>query len=1171
MHRSFFILIVCLSYFASVFGQADFKGLYIGTFDDADGYLHIHTEKDTVYVHGDIVCDAGGEGLKGINNMGVIRLTGNLVNRLGSLFTLSSLGNDNTNINASGNVHFIGKGLQTIKAENSSRMVFNNLFVYDSLRLESDIHVIGALKLEHGNDKPYQMLLGQHHIYMYDAPESGNKHNSGIIEGEDETHYITGGDSSSIVMLKQASPAGDTPNRDFAALEGMGLLIKEAPDDLYVIAKRRHHAQTAGNQNFNKYFELQPHLGHSLGKIGIRFFDHDFSDEYPEYLKLFYSDNGGLNYKKVHSAYSFSENRHQILSDRVESYKDSVRYTLGNPNCLNKPSVKLHEQAHLEACVGAMQTIRPVVKNSVGATVKAGAGNYHIEWNGEETDRDSVKIFTITEGHDTISVKVTDDVLGCENFDTLYIVGRPVPAAHIESFNDDVECITAERKFKTASVQSGVGYRWDLGDATLKNGDSISHLYLVANTYTVTMTATNQFNCTASDSIRIEAEVMPEAGFSVSAPSEKLIDLIDESNFYGSDTHLTSWSIPDIGQNGILSGSTRISFPDYGSYAVTLIAGNNKCRDTVTGVIAVQQKGFLDFEVAGSACMGATVAFVNKSHSNWGSMEFRWKFGDGAVSDYENDVITAGSGRQAVNPSHIYHHEGSKTYTVSLFAYDAVTAKTDSVSKAVTVYAPPQIAWSESVSTCKDEWILQPEAQEAGTSYQWGDGSTGATFTARQDGGYSLMLTDVHGCSSMARITVKLNDEVQPAIDDAVSCGSLLLDAGNSGNNSYLWTGGSAERTLLATRSGDYTVKVTQYNGCVGEKTVHIEIKTKPTVAIQGAGTLCDGATTVLSVKREASTSYLWNTAAADTEIDVSQWGWYSVTATHNQSACTAVDSVYVQRLNVPVVELGPDRNVCLGQETILSMDDYLGAEKVLWWDKYGQIVEGRRYAVRDTGTYYLKLIASNGCSATDRIRFTGVKTPLTIDFLNTSDAYVGDSVVFIDLSHPDPISWKWEISAGFSSDKPIFCYVFRNEGVYDVKLTVDNGGCAMSNTKQIVISRKSKAGYIDPDDPFAPEGSEVAVLPESETLYREPAQILEVITAPNPSNGAFRLLVTLAQPSPLVAQLYSIKGLLIQNFMIPKQGIEIDYSCFFKLPAGVYLLRLRSEADEKTVKIVIR
>ena len=721
-----------------------------------------------------------------------------------------------------------------------------------------------------------------------------------------------------------------------------------------------------------------------------------------------------------------------------------------------------------------------------------------------------------------------------------------------------MRCITDSWVFETAILPEHT-YRWDFGDNDSAFGAMVTKNFTAAGKYDVQLFVENEHGCSnSSEIITIHVEALPEPDYYTEIVAEGIIRFHNITNYHDSNTQLLEWTILDDAYD---YSPVEISFPDMGEFPIVLTARNDRCSATHSSNIMVTQIGVLDFSIENSVlCQGAELRFINESEFVLGGITFEWEFGDGGLSSEENPVKA-------------YHDDETTVYSVTLRAIDANnTGWSASLTREITVLRPPRINWGGNIFVCDDNWLLKPE--EVGAYYLWSNGSTMESLNVTRSDTYWLQLTGNNGCVSRENVNIVLNSAVVPTISDTQSCGRLTLDAGNPGSE-YLWNNGSTARTLLVEENGTYSVTVTQPNGCTGSKTVQIEIIESPEVKVLGTTTLCYGATATLHTAEEANTSYLWNTGSTASSTEIFGEGWYRVTATNLNTMCVASDSIYVISQSSPRLDLGGDRNVCLGQETILEMNDYYYATAVEWWKEGDvQIHEGRSFAVSDVGTYFLRVTLANGCSTTEQIRFNGVVTPLIVDFLAASMSNVGDTVVFIDLSYPEPIiDRNWDLSTGFRTSEPIFQYAFWNEGVYTVKLTVDNGGCALSNTKSITVGTELKSGGDGSNDAQGNGGgSEIFIDDVSEKpLYREPSKIIEAIAFPNPGDGDIQVQVKLARPSRLLARLYTITGQAVTSFVVPEQTEEALFRCnFTNLPAGVYLLQIHSEDDVRTVRVVI-
>ncbi|PXX88909.1 hypothetical protein DF185_23475, partial [Marinifilum breve] len=104
--------------------------------------------------------------------------------------------------------------------------------------------------------------------------------------------------------------------------------------------------------------------------------------------------------------------------------------------------------------------------------------------------------------------------------------------------------------------------------------------------------------------------------------------------------------------------------------------------------------------------------------------------------------------------------------------------------------------------------------------------------TVSTSGNYSVVVTDGNGCSSTddVNVTVHPNPTVDLGADQETCAGNTItLDAGNSGAT-YLWSNGSTTQTITVSTSGNYSVVVTDGNGCSATDDVNVAVHPNPVV-----------------------------------------------------------------------------------------------------------------------------------------------------------------------------------------------------------------------------------------------------------------------------------------------------------------------------------------------------
>jgi len=105
--------------------------------------------------------------------------------------------------------------------------------------------------------------------------------------------------------------------------------------------------------------------------------------------------------------------------------------------------------------------------------------------------------------------------------------------------------------------------------------------------------------------------------------------------------------------------------------------------------------------------------------------------------------------------------------------------------------------------------------------YNWSNGDTVSSITATVPGNYHVTVIDENGCSASSdTITIYLNQfafNINAIGTDSICqpSGQVTLDAG-SGFFSYNWSTGANTQQITVNVAGNYTVSVTDMNGCSG-------------------------------------------------------------------------------------------------------------------------------------------------------------------------------------------------------------------------------------------------------------------------------------------------------------------------------------------------------------------
>ena len=369
------------------------------------------------------------------------------------------------------------------------------------------------------------------------------------------------------------------------------------------------------------------------------------------------------------------------------------------------------------------------------------------------------------------------------------------------------------------------------------------------------------------------------------------------------------------------------------------------------------------------------------------------------------------------------------TYTVTVTDNFGCT-DTESATVIAEQSPAPSVA---NAQVCPGASVTLSVANAPFQSYSWSTGSVMSTTTATTPGTYSVTVTAANGCIGSTTATVTLLPAPAPNITAAAyACnGQLILDAG-AGFNTYEWSTGSNGASITVNASGNYTVIVSNAQGCTATDTYFADIPAPPVVAIAGNNTICPGESTLLSASPGFS-NYLWSTGSNNASIDVSTAGNYTVIAT-DPFGCTATDELSVSVLVAPTPNISGPSQICATGSATFSVP---GAFTAFNWST-GDITP--TITVNTANTYTVTVTSANGCTGTD------AQTLIVANNLQpqiTELAYACNGQITLDAGAGFS-SYNW--SGGQNTQE----VTVNAAGIYDVTVS-DAGGC--TGTASAIVS----------------------------------------------------------------------------------------------------------------------
>ncbi|GAB4091611.1 PKD domain-containing protein [Flaviaesturariibacter terrae] len=545
-------------------------------------------------------------------------------------------------------------------------------------------------------------------------------------------------------------------------------------------------------------------------------------------------------------------------------------------------------------------------------------------WNfGDGSNLDSAGInpvnhvYTAT-GTYNVEIQVRD-ANGCYGYyaaPNAVIISKPTPSF---TSNDTVNCTNRPIAFTNTSTGSApLTYAWDFGDGSPVN-NQVNPVYTYNNTdtFSVTLTVTDQYGCTASltrpDFIKIS---FPHASFTASSLFANCPPLVD--TFVNISTNATS-QVWDFG-DGSTSSLRDTAFKIYnlaGIYQVKLtVTGPGGCVDDTTQTLEILgPQGSFNYSPL-SGCLPVNVSFTSTtSHSD----SIIWDFGDGNTLWVPSTVPP---------PSHSFVDTGSFTPRIILKDNTGCTVSIFG-SQVIHSYKVFPAASASAVALCDSGYVNfsgLSQSNDVLTNWVWDFGDGSPTVDAQNPthhyttpGTYSATLTNTSqaGCSgnaSTSSITVHVSPQVDISPLTASGCAPASISFGGTilrnpapGTLTWDWHFGNGNSssvqnpgTQVFNLPGTYrdSVIVQHANGCRDTATRDVTVFGLPAVDAGIDTALCRGASIIL--QPAGGLTYVWapNPSLScvncpNPSVNPSVDQTYFVTGT-DVNGCQKLDSVHV-------------------------------------------------------------------------------------------------------------------------------------------------------------------------------------------------------------------------------------------------------------------------------------
>jgi len=634
-------------------------------------------------------------------------------------------------------------------------------------------------------------------------------------------------------------------------------------------------------------------------------------------------------------------------------------------------------------------------------------------------------------------------------------------------------------QFNNQSSGSISSYLWDFGDGSTSGDQSPYHVYGTPGSYVVSLTVTGPGGTSTSSQGNFVNVVYspPTAGFAasnVTGVAPLAVSFADQS---AGEITSRSWNFGDDSSSADVSPSHTYA---PGIYTVSLtVTGPGGSDDEVqTDIIQVFTPAQADFSASGTQLfVGEQVTFTNQSVGDVDS--FAWSFGDGGIDT-------------AVNPTYAYAEPG--IYTVSLTASGLGGSHGEAKVGYIAVSHPPPAA-AFSAANASGDAPLTVNFTDASTGlidaslWDFGDGNSSTaihpTHTYAEPGVYTVTLT-VTGPGGVGTETqTDLVQVFEPLFADFDLSGTRALigetitftDRSLGEITSYAWDFGDGNSSTEQNPShayggvGTYTASLT-VTGPRGTDTVVEEIQIFDSFFadfdISPPDPLIGETITFTDRSSGEITSYAWNFGDGNsgsglvTSHIYAAPGPYTVSLTVSGPAGGNTANKEIHILQPAQANFDVSSTQALTGDQITFTDISTGDIDTYTWD-FGDgssssgPVATHIYAAPGPYTAVLTVSGPGTANSSTASLQIQVGESVRADFDPSAfQAFVGDEIIFTDLSTGDIVSRDWLFGDGvIETDVTDLApaHTYTRSGDYAVTLTVRGlGGKSSAVTKVISV-----------------------------------------------------------------------------------------------------------------------
>ena len=345
-------------------------------------------------------------------------------------------------------------------------------------------------------------------------------------------------------------------------------------------------------------------------------------------------------------------------------------------------------------------------------------------------------------------------------------------------------------------------------------------------------------------------------------------------------------------------------------------------------------------------------------------------------------------------------------------------------------------------------------------TFQWSDGSTSQDLNNVSAGSYTVTITDAAGCWDTRVYNIVFTPGLSSAINisGGVTSATCVLNngaitanpSGGTAPYTYVWSNGATTQSISNINTGNYTVTVSDQNGCYNIRNYFVPLDTTVAANYQINSTvvnesclLNDGSIILNTIfGGTGNFTYLWSNGSTVQNPSGLSAGTYSLTI-NDQNGCSGNGFFIVgfNPTNANFLVLDSIVNEACGQNNGLisiNVSGGSGLYSYLWSNGDTASVASGLPA----GTYNVTIADTNGCATQQSYSLINLPGPATPLISQVQDTLISSQAV----------SYQWFFNGNIIAGATSQSHVYTQSGYYYVQISDDRGCISISDSVMVTV-----------------------------------------------------------------------------------------------------------------------